>query len=175
MKIDNSNILHINEKLTKRLLELKSSYCKLSIKDKSKLRILNKYNIPNKENKPINKRLFDEDQIRYENTRNWQSEDRTNYIIQENPLITENGLTAIKSNYYEVTFFMKKLNHIYEILRIPLTIITIISISAGIRLNCSNTKLKKELEYKQEQVDSLKVIIKELNSDLSNKQNTGKK
>jgi len=156
--MNNKGILYKNEKLTKRLIEIKILHHKLSIKDKLILFFLKKYNIPYGEMDIIDEILRHENHIRCE-TRITRDEFNNIHHRYINPRITEHGINAIKNDYYEV-------NIITNVLKTPQTIMNIIlvivSIILGVRqLILDNTvkNLEKEIKLTESVVDSLRVEL----------------
>lgn len=164
-----NEILYKNEKLTKRLLELKSEKYKLTCLDGFKLKLLEKISISHSESELIDKILAKEGHLSYARFQPWTNEFNQTTVYSKDPYISKSGLIALKKNYYEVSFIMKKLNTPQTILTIIMTILTIFSMWFGIRENSESTNIKKELEIKKSTIDSLNnIIIKIQNKNIAN-------
>jgi len=154
-------MLHKNKKLTKRLLELKSERYRLSLNDRIKKFLLKKYNIPYSESELIDNILFKQGHLKYENYSKWTNEFNQTFPIQEDPFITEQGLNALRNNYYEYSALTKKAQKALVILNIiALSLNILFGIKQNINSDAKSKKLKIEIEAKNSKIDSLKNELK---------------
>jgi len=153
-------ISYKNEKLTKRLLELKSEKHKLSIRDKFKLKLLKKYSVHLFDLTDIDNILFEEHHIRYSQYNSPADFEGFNIPIGNNPYITEHGLNALKNNYYPSSQIRNKLKTPRAILSIISIILIIITSSIKLILYCSSNKSNDKIDKHILTIDSSKVKTK---------------
>jgi hypothetical protein len=155
-------ILYKNEKLTKRLLEIKETSEKLNFFEKLKKYFLKQYNIPYSELELIDAFLRQQDHIKPEHISSWTDEGGAVSYNYGDPIITEYGILALKKNYYEVHFILNKLIKLEPIPNIIMATIAIISIAFGVLSKCSDKRLKDENIRLSRECDSLKTVIKQI-------------
>ena len=144
-------ISHKNDKLNKILLDHKKKEYRLSLAEKLKYRRYRKLFITPDELGFLVNNLFELDFLDC----GTETDDLGQKIPGE-PFITDDGLHAIRTNYFPSESFQKKARIAMPIL----TIIAILSILFGIFMVSSNVRLKDEIQQKDGIIDSLRTESK---------------
>lgn len=166
--MNNIEIQHKNDKIIKRLIQLKSEEYRLSIIDKVKLKYLDKFNIPDTEINIIDKILIKEGLAT--DIKQTPSDDGTNskkFIFTST--ITKPGLKALKGDYLNLNIISNKIIKIHTVATIILTISTIISIWYGFSKSEEINKLKIQIDQKVRIIDTLKIELNNMKNNIDKK------